>query len=283
MTIDGDLVVIVEDDQLAKAPVTGQRRSFARHTFHVATVAHDGVRVVVNQSGIRLVESRRQVLFAQRQTNGVAKTHTERTSGDFDTVRNKVFRVTRGHGVPLSEVLQVVVRDGRVASQVHQRVLQHATVTGRQDKSVSVRPREVFRVVVHRFSVQDVRHRRAAHGQTRVTGVGLVDGIDGQESDRVDRVLDGIGGNTSRCLRLKKREKTSVSYLFVSARCFVPSLSTRKRTGKHEGEIHIFLFPNPRFVLSHLIFPPNFFLPWFFCFTPKTHAFWLSLPPSRGV
>jgi hypothetical protein len=101
----------------------------------------------------------------------------------------------------LSEVLQVVVRDGRVASQVHQRVLQHATVTGRQDKSVSVRLREVFRVVVHRFSVQDVRHRRAAHGQTWVTRVRLVDGIDGQESDGVDRVLDGIGGNTSRCLR----------------------------------------------------------------------------------
>ena len=41
VTIDGDVVVVIEDNQLAEAPVTGEGRAFAGQALHVAAVAHD--------------------------------------------------------------------------------------------------------------------------------------------------------------------------------------------------------------------------------------------------
>ena len=107
MTIDGDVVVIVEDDQLTETPVTRERRAFARHALHVAPVAHDAVRVVVDNLAVRLVEATGEVLFDHGQTDGVANTHTERTRGDFDALGDEVLRVTRGLGLPLTELLDV--------------------------------------------------------------------------------------------------------------------------------------------------------------------------------
>lgn len=44
-------------------------------------------------------------------------------------------------------------------------------------------------------------HRSATHGQTRVTRIGLLDGIDGEESDRVDGLIDqGSLGRDVDCL-----------------------------------------------------------------------------------
>ena len=107
VAINGDVVVVVEDDQLAEAPVTGEGGGFARHTFHVATVTHDTVGVVVDDFAVRLVEATGKVLLNHGETDGVTDTHTERTGGDFDTVGDEVLRVTRGLGVPLAELLQV--------------------------------------------------------------------------------------------------------------------------------------------------------------------------------
>ena len=322
VAINGDVVVVVEDDQLAEAPVTSQRGGFTRHTFHVATITHDTVGVVVNDFAVRLVEAASQVLFNHRETDGVAETHTERTGGDFDAFGDKVFGVTRGLGIPLAELLDVfnlfrsnphknkthrqyalvqsthhhhqsaqahmhtsassalvcghsrrahAARDAarvpttaddartisppyhisntylgphtnhtretsdettptrdradwspifrayprcdritrtrathahttttrshthrhrRVTRQVHQRILQHAPVTGGQHESIAVEPLRILRVVRHRFAENHVAHRRAAHGQTRVTRVGLVDGIDGQETNGVDAIVN---------------------------------------------------------------------------------------------
>ena len=107
VTIDGDVVVVIEDNQLAEAPVTGEGRAFAGHALHVAAVAHDAVRVVIDDFAIRLVESTGEVLLDHRETDGVANTHTERARGDFDAVGDEVLRVTRGLGVPLTELLDV--------------------------------------------------------------------------------------------------------------------------------------------------------------------------------
>ena len=81
-------------------------------------------------------------------------------------------------------------RHRRVPRQVHQRILQHAPVTGGQHESIAVKPLRILRVVRHRFAENHVAHRRAPHGQTRVTRVGLVDGIDGQETNGVDAIVD---------------------------------------------------------------------------------------------
>lgn len=92
--------------------------------------------------------------------------------------------------------------DAVVASEVEKSVLQHTTVTRGEDEAVTVEPVRVLRVVPHDLVVQHVTHRGAAHGQTRVTRIRLLDGVDREEPDRVDRLLDqrGVGGLAHRGL-----------------------------------------------------------------------------------
>ena len=116
VAVDGDVVVVVERDELAELPVRGEGRALAGHALHVAAVAHDGVRVVVHDGAVRLVEARREVLLRRGEADGVADAHAERAGRDLDAVRDEVLGVTGGHGIPLAEVLEVVVlRVGRGA------------------------------------------------------------------------------------------------------------------------------------------------------------------------
>lgn len=63
------------------------------------------------------------------------------------------------------------------------------TVASGQDEAIPVEPVGVLGVILHHLVVQDVPHGRAPHGQTRVSGIGLLHGIDGQESDGVHGLL----------------------------------------------------------------------------------------------
>lgn len=99
-------------------------------------------------------------------------TLTKGTSGHLDTVRDTVFRVTRGDGTDLSELLQVVHLDV-VARQMEHDVLQSATassailittvrgkgdarMTVGKDESISVEPFGVFSGKVHVSSPEDM-------------------------------------------------------------------------------------------------------------------------------
>lgn len=86
-----------------------------------------------------------------------------------------------------------------------QSVLKHAPVTRGQNKAIPVEPLRIFRVVLHDLVVEHVTHWGASHGETRVAGIRLLDGVDGEEADRVDGLfyqrdvrgglLDGLNRN----------------------------------------------------------------------------------------
>ena len=82
------------------------------------------------------------------------------------------------------------------ASKVQQSVLEHAPVTRGQNKAIPVEPLGIFRVVLHDLVIEHVTHWGASHGETRVAGIGLLDGVDGEEADRVDGFLHerDVGG-----------------------------------------------------------------------------------------
>ena len=84
--------------------------------------------------------------------------------------------------------------DAVVSGEVEQGVLEHASVAGGEDEAVAVEPVGVLGVVAHDLVVEDVSHGRASHGEPRVAGVGLLHGVDGQEPDRVDRLLEQLAG-----------------------------------------------------------------------------------------
>lgn len=80
--------------------------------------------------------------------------------------------------------------DSIVASEVKQGVLEHTTVASGENEAVTVEIVGVLGVVPHDLIVQDVTHGSTSHGEPRVTRISLLDGVNRQESDRVDRLLN---------------------------------------------------------------------------------------------
>lgn len=86
------------------------------------------------------------------------------------------FRVARGHGVMLTEVLDLL--HGQVeASEVEPGVDEHTSVAGGEDEAVPVQPLGVGGVVLHLISVKDSTDLSGAEGKSHVAGGGGGDGV----------------------------------------------------------------------------------------------------------
>lgn len=91
--------------------------------------------------------------------------------------------------------------DTVVASKMKQSILQHTTMSSGQNEPIPIEPVRILGVVLHDLIVKNMTHRRTAHGQTRVSGVSFLNRINGQESDRVDGLLnEGSFGGGAQCL-----------------------------------------------------------------------------------
>ena len=182
--IDGNAVVIVQGDQLVQAQGAGQRAHFVRNTFHQATVADEGVGVVVDDVVARLVEFSRQQLLRQGHADGVGDALAQRAGGRFHAWRDIDFRVARGFRMHLAEGLDVIHRQV-VARQVQQRVVQHGAVAVRQQETVAVLPfwiRGIVAVVTTPQGNCDLGH---AHRHAWMAGVGLLYSVHCQCADRI--------------------------------------------------------------------------------------------------
>ena len=70
-----------------------------------------------------------------------------------------------------------------------------------QNEPVPIEPVRVFGVILHDLIVKNMTHRRTPHGQTRVTGISFLNRINGQESNRIDGLLDeGSFCSGAQCL-----------------------------------------------------------------------------------
>ena len=98
---NGDVVVVVDHDEVAELQVAGHGRSLGGDTLHSAAVTEEGVCVVVEQLVARLVEDGGRVPLSNGKTDSVGETLAERTSGDLDTGGVVGLRVTRSDGVNL--------------------------------------------------------------------------------------------------------------------------------------------------------------------------------------
>merc|ERR1711937_174743 len=91
-------------------------------------------------------------LLCGSHTDCVGNTLSERTGGGLDT-RSSVLgvrelRVTRSHGVVLTEVLKLF-NWKIVSSKVEPRVDEHGSVSSREDEAVTVDPGRVLVIVRH--------------------------------------------------------------------------------------------------------------------------------------
>lgn len=108
VTVNRDVVVIVNRNQVAQLQVTGHGSGLAGNTLHVASIAHEDICVVVNKLESGLVELRSSVLLGNSKTNGVSETLSERASGDLNAGGIVGFRVTGGDAVDVLESVKGV-------------------------------------------------------------------------------------------------------------------------------------------------------------------------------
>ena len=81
VAVDGDVVVVVDADQLAEAEVAGERGRLVADALHEAAVAGDDEGVVVDQV---VAELGAQAALGDRHADRVGETLAERAGGDLD-------------------------------------------------------------------------------------------------------------------------------------------------------------------------------------------------------
>ncbi len=186
--VEGDQVVVVEDDELAEAEGSGERGGLVRDAFHQVAVAAEDVGVVVDDVvGVAVVDGG-EVLFCRGDADGHAEALAEGAGGDFDARGLAVLGVAGGVGAPLAELLELRHRQV-VAGEVQRAVEERGGVAVGEDEAVAVDPLGVGGIVLHELVVEQVGDGCAAEGRAGVAGVGLLNGVDGEEAEGVDGKL----------------------------------------------------------------------------------------------
>jgi len=111
VVLDGDRVVVPEDDEVAELLGARQRGRLRGDALLDVTVGGDDVDVVVERGlagrGLR-VEQAALAAGRHRHTDGGRQALTQRAGGDLDTGGVADFRVPRGERAPRTQCLEVV-------------------------------------------------------------------------------------------------------------------------------------------------------------------------------
>lgn len=98
---NGNVVVIVDSDEVAQLQVTGHGGGLTGDTLHSAAIAEEGVGIVVEELEAGLVVDTGGVSLSNGQTNSVGETLAQRTSGDLNSGSIVSLGVTGGDAVEL--------------------------------------------------------------------------------------------------------------------------------------------------------------------------------------
>jgi len=108
VTVDRDVVVVVQHFQLAQTQVTRKRAGLVRYPFHHVAVAREDPGAMVHELVSRTIEPRADQRFGDRHADGVSQTLAERAGGGFDPDSVSMLGVARSPGAPLPEVLDLL-------------------------------------------------------------------------------------------------------------------------------------------------------------------------------
>src|SRR5215469_17267382 len=110
MAIDRDVVVIVEEDQVAEADMTRDRRCLVRDAFHQVTIAADTKDAMGEETGIVAFETSHNMFCRNRHPDRVRDALPERTRGGFDAGREVAFWMAGGFAAELPKAFYFVER-----------------------------------------------------------------------------------------------------------------------------------------------------------------------------
>lgn len=160
---NGNMVVIIDSNQIAKLEMTSSGGSLTGNTLHGTAVTKEDIGMVVGELKTGLVENSCGVGLSNGKTDCVGKALAERTGGNLNTRSVMSLWVAGSDAVDLllgislnseledrqmaySEVLQIVQRQS-VSEEMKKCILQHASVT------VSTRWSAYFRTDDKRINV----------------------------------------------------------------------------------------------------------------------------------
>ena len=189
---DRDVVVGIEDDELAQPQVTGLRSGLGGDPFLQVAVAGQDVGVVVHDRVARSIEARRKGDLGDGHADGVGQALPQGAGGGLDAGGLAVLRMARRAASPLAEPLEFLQRQV-VARDMEQGVQERTSMSGREDEAVPVGPEGIMRFELERAIPECVGHGRRTQRQTGVPGLGLLHGVHGQEAQRVDAEFVQLG------------------------------------------------------------------------------------------
>ena len=184
LAVDGDLVVVVEEDEVVEAEVAGEARRPRRRCPPSCRRRSRCRRRAPWRRAPSPLKRAASILMLAAMPTALEMPCPSGPVVDLDAGREVHLGVSRRLRSPLAEVLELVERQV-VAREVQHRVEQHRRVAAREHEAIAVGPVRVGRVVaeVARPDLEGdagERHRRA-----RVAGVGLLDAVDGEHRDRL--------------------------------------------------------------------------------------------------
>lgn len=100
---NGDVVVIVDGNQVAELQMTSHGGGLGGDTLHGATITEEDVGVVVEEVVAGLVEDTGVVSLGHGETDGVGEALTQRAGGDLNAGGIVSFGVTGGDAIDLLE------------------------------------------------------------------------------------------------------------------------------------------------------------------------------------
>ncbi|KJL43250.1 hypothetical protein RR49_00209 [Microbacterium ginsengisoli] len=171
VVFDGDLVRVVDRDQVAQLLMPGQRRRFRGHAFLQVPVTGDHVDVVIERGRARgrvRVEQAPLVAGRVREPDRGRQPLTQRARRDLHTLGVSVLRVPGRQRPPRPQRFQVrQLQPEPAQEQLH--ILRQRRMPHRQDEPVTTNPRRVRRVMTQHPLIQQIRDRRQAHRRPRMT------------------------------------------------------------------------------------------------------------------
>ena len=193
VVLDRDVVVVVDDDQVAEFLHRGDRGRLVGDALFDVAVGGDRVHEVVERRGAgrgARVEQAPLAARRHRHADRVAQALAERPGGGLDAGGQPVLGVAGGDRPPGAERLQVVKPDP-VAGQVQLDVERQRRVPARQHETVPARPLRVGRVMPHHALEQQVGGGREGHRGARVPVAHLLHRVHRQDPDQVNGPLVG--------------------------------------------------------------------------------------------
>ena len=221
VAIDGDAIVVIQADELAKAQRAGQGAGLVGNALHQAAVAEKDPGVVIHHRKVRPVELGRQQLLRERHANGIGQPLAQGTRRGLDAEMQVALGMTRRMSAQLPETPDLVHGE-RVAGEMEQGIEEHRAMAVGQDKAVPVRPGRIAGVMAEKIVPEHLGHVRHAHRHAWVAGPGLFHGVQGKHPHGVGQlatltrgpVAPGIrchglpqGSRVAGCLRQSRPDR----------------------------------------------------------------------------